>query len=81
MLSQFKKKTFCSDLDQRSLFRPGCPVINSNYGTFRLARFIYIVKAEKMPKRAEKVQIFAGGLIFNTKQMRKLLSSETTSKR
>ena len=32
MLSQFKKKTFCSDLDQRHLFRSVCPISNSNYG-------------------------------------------------
>ena len=31
VLSEFKKKTFCADLDQCSLFRPVCPVINGNY--------------------------------------------------
>ena len=32
--SQLKKKTFCSDQDQRCLFRPVCPVIDGNYGTY-----------------------------------------------
>ena len=32
MLSQFKKKTFCSDLDQCHLFRSVCPINNGNYG-------------------------------------------------
>ena len=26
MLSQFKKKSFCSDLDQRHLFKSVCPI-------------------------------------------------------
>ena len=34
MLSQFKKKTLCSDLDQRYLFRPVCPIYNGNYGMY-----------------------------------------------
>ena len=40
MLSQFKKKTFCSDLDQRHLFRSVCPINNGNYGINLHALFI-----------------------------------------
>ena len=32
MLSQFKKKTFCSDLHQRHLFSSVCPINNGTYG-------------------------------------------------
>ena len=32
MLSQFEKKTLCSDLDQHHLFRSFRPISNGNYG-------------------------------------------------
>ena len=34
VLSQFEKKTFCSDQGQRCLFGPVCPINNGNYGLF-----------------------------------------------